>query len=92
MNFGNVVFKCLNKGIPAPITFRIILALVVLVAGFSFWQCSETQKEGVIFGSDPLNCTYAIDNEPITLKNGYAEQEILPGSATKIRKPHFSYI
>lgn len=71
------MFESLSKGISTPMAFRIIL--VVLVAGFSFWQCSEIQKEGMVLGSDPLNSTYIFDDKPITLENGYAEREILPG-------------
>lgn len=32
---------------------------------------------------DPKNCSYAIDNKNILLKDGHFEQEIVPGSASK---------
>jgi len=92
----------LNKGISTPIAIGIILILVILVGGFTWWQYSEirkdeadipeidiSEKEEIILGTDPFNSTYIIDGNPVTLENGTAEKEILPGSATKIRTSIF---
>ncbi|MBZ9569405.1 hypothetical protein KJA16_00600 [Patescibacteria group bacterium] len=42
-------------------------------------------KLEIPLGVDPLNSTYIIDEELITLEDGYSEQEIVPGAATKIK-------
>jgi len=41
--------------------------------------------QGASLGPDPLNTTYSIESESITLKDGYAEKEIVPGAASKIK-------
>ena len=48
----------------------------------------ETPLPGL--GTTPLNSTYGINDQPVTLENGMAEQEIMPNSATKIRTNMFS--
>ena len=40
----------LNKGISTPIAISIILVLVILVSGFTWWQYSEIQKEEICIG------------------------------------------
>jgi hypothetical protein len=92
----------LNKGISTPIAIGIITILVALVGSFTWWQYREIredevdlpdlrfpEKEEIVLGSSPLNSTYIINNEPVTLEDGYSEQEILPGSATKIITRNF---
>lgn len=50
----------------------------------------DKQTEQDISGSNPNNTTYYIEGSQVTLKDGYAEKEIAPGSATKIKTSIFA--
>lgn len=39
------MFKCLNKGKSTPIAIGVILILVIILGGFTYWQYIETQEE-----------------------------------------------
>jgi hypothetical protein len=67
----------------------VVVALAVLVGGFYIFNSyiySQKQAEGV---ADFKNATYIIDSTPVTLKNGVAEVEAAPGSASKITTRYF---
>jgi hypothetical protein len=71
--------------------FILILIAVVIIGGFSFWfYQSKTKsiatKEITI---NPKNCTYVIDGQNITLKNGYSEEDVVSGSASKLITEYF---
>ena len=68
-------------------TLIIVLVVVVVIAGgcFIFGTRSvnaPAPKSPVVF--DPLDATYIIDGQSVTLVNGKAESSATPGSATKI--------
>jgi len=70
----------------------IIPIIVVMVGGYLVYhpqkgikQSTETQK----FTLDAKNCTYLIEGQNITLINGYSEEEIASGSASKIITKYF---
>jgi len=60
---------------------KIIIALIILVIVVSVWFLLPIKD------SDNLgyfkDATYTIENQLVTLKNGYSEVEIVPGSASK---------
>ena len=73
--------------------YKIIigLAIIILVLGgvLLYWPASKpsiTVKPQV---SDYKNITYTIENQPVTLVNGYSEKEAAPGSASKIITNYF---
>jgi len=55
----------------------IILALAIVLAVFLYLRNSQTPI------NDPLNATYTVEGERITLKDGKSEIQIAPGSASK---------
>ena len=67
-------------------TFLIIIILVVLgAAGYWVYQSKNPAGTGGPEGIfDPMNAAYTIEGDEITLINGKAEKEIVPGSASKI--------
>jgi len=67
------------------IVLLIIISLVILaLVGFYFFNQPKTIK-----AVDSRNCTYSIEGENITLKNGYGEGELVPGSASKTITQYF---
>jgi len=69
--------------------FVIFIALILLavfgVLSFVIReQQSEEEKESAA-AFDPLNATYNIEGQPVTLVNGKSEVEAAPGSAIKIQ-------
>ena len=80
----------------------VIVALLMLVIVFSWWQIIElsmlknyvisigdvsprlTNKILAVVASGPLDATYSIDGRQVTLKNGVAEEAVVPGSAAKL--------
>ena len=89
----------------------VIVALLMLVIVFSWWQIIElsmlknyvisigdvsprlTNKILAVVASGPLDATYSIDGRQVTLKNGVAEEAVVPGSAAnRCRKPAVSRI
>lgn len=78
----------------------ILIILLVVVVVIGLYCYFNKYQSGLILdrGSgiemennqvDPKNCTYTIENKQITLKNGYAEEEIVPGSASKLITQYF---
>lgn len=61
---------------------NIIILIVIIVAGFFIYEQMFNSPE-VVF--DPLNASYTIEGTSYTLIDGKSEQEITPGSATKIK-------
>ena len=72
----------------------IVIAIVILGGlGYRTYQ-SATEKASVVvpeqgIAIDPQNATYIIEGEEITLINGKAEKEIVPGSASKTITQYF---
>lgn len=72
-----------KKTLVAISTAAVLLAVLgVLFFIFQFNQQNQENKNYVSF--DPLNASYIIENEPVTLINGKSELEAAPGSAMKI--------
>lgn len=72
----------------------LVVILIVVIIGVGYWiyQFQKEVKqptESKVFTLDSRNCTYYIENENITLKDGYSEKEIAPGSASKIITKYF---
>jgi len=67
------------------------LVVVVLVAGFfAFNSFIYNEKQGTAdIASDFKDATYVIDGAVVTLKNGVAENEITPDSASKVVTRYF---
>jgi hypothetical protein len=65
----------------------ILIILVILIGGF-FWLNSyiyeEKQGEVVSVFVDYKDASYVIDKKVVSLVNGYAEEEIAPGSSSKM--------
>jgi len=62
------------------------------VAGYSIYQSQEEigqSTETQQFTLDAKNCTYLIEGQNITLINGYSEEEVAPGSVSKIITKYF---
>lgn len=66
-----------------------VIAVIILAGGYYLLnsRTPEEKQEGVIV--DYKNISYMVDGKSITLKNGVAETEIAPGSATKIVTRYF---
>ena len=58
---------------------------IIIPVFFENYTGESLKPPTVSPGSDPVNSTYIVEGEAIKLKNGYAEQEIIPGAATKIK-------
>ncbi len=69
----------------------IIIAIIILGgAGYFIYQLEAGKpKEMEKAALDPKNCTYIIEGKNITLKDGYSEEAIVPGSASKIITQYF---
>lgn len=62
------------------------------MAGYSIYQSQEEigqSTETQQFTLDAKNCTYLIEGQNITLINGYSEEEVAPGSVSKIITKYF---
>lgn len=74
-------------------TLLVIAALIILggIGYFIFQQKSEPKQPEIIEKTalDPKNCTYVIEEENITLKDGYAEEEVAQDFASKIVTQYF---
>jgi len=75
---------------------KIILACVLIVAIFAIGylvyqpkQKTDEPAENEKAASDQRNATYIIENKNIALKDGYAEEEITPGSVSKLITRYF---
>jgi len=66
----------------------IVVAVIGLVGGYLYMSSVE-QPIKVAQSSSPKNATYVIDGIPVTLVNGSAESEAVPGSATKVVTQYF---
>lgn len=70
----------------------ILLAIVSFALGallMSFLSSWLWRGQEGSYMLDSKNCTYNIDNQEISLVNGQAEQEITPGSASKLVTRYF---
>lgn len=62
----------------------LIVAAIVLIA-IGYWVAqSPSSTKNTPPPLDPTNATYVIQGHSVTLTNGRAEQEIAPGSASKL--------
>jgi hypothetical protein len=69
----------------------ILLAVsIVVTIGIGYWvYCSQKEVEQEVFILDPENCTYVIEGKATTLIDGYSEEEIVSGSASKTVTRYF---
>ena len=72
----------------------ILIAIIIIVIGIGYWIYQPKEEVGGPMGSektalDPKNCTYIIERKDIALKDGYSEEEIVPGSASKLITRYF---
>ena len=72
----------------------LVVVLAVVVIGIGYWILQSQKEVGQPTGTqeftlDPQNCTYVVEGKNITLVNGYSEEEIVPGSASKIITRYF---
>jgi hypothetical protein len=66
----------------------IIIGLAAILAGLGiYFSYSNKKQEPVVF--DPKNATYEIEGSSFTLIDGQSEDEIAPGSASKITTRYF---
>lgn len=72
----------------------LIIILIIVIVGIGYWiyqpglkvkNLTETEKTVL----DPKNCTYIIEGKEVTLVNGIAEEEIMPGSESKTITKYF---
>ncbi|MEW6617385.1 MAG: hypothetical protein AB1333_03115 [Patescibacteria group bacterium] len=66
-------------------TWGIIIIVLMIFVGIFVLRTYNTPLVQV----DSRNSTYIIENKPVTLINGFAEEEITPGSASKIITRYF---
>lgn len=68
--------------------YLVLTVLLVLIVGFGilkFFAGTATPNSNVALSVfDPLNTTYNIESQPVTLVNGTAQVEAAPGSASKV--------
>ena len=64
--------------------FSVVAVVIVLVL-FGFYVYQPAIKPA----PDAKNATYYIDNQPVVLVNGRSEQEMAPGSASRIITQYF---
>ncbi len=64
---------------------NIVLALLLIGLGFYFFKLPKPAEVKPILTFDPLNATYIIDGNPVTLANGRAEVSAAPGSASTVQ-------
>lgn len=62
----------------------LIVFIIIVIAIFLALRPSEIQAPPVAITLDPLNATYQIGEQSITLTNGRAEIEIAPNSVSKM--------
>ncbi len=71
----------------------IIIAIIILGGADYFIYQSKTEienpEETERVALTPKNCAYIIEGKNITLEDGYSEEEIAPGSASKVITRYF---
>jgi hypothetical protein len=67
----------------------IIVLIIVGVGGFYLYQRDIRISPNIIIQNDYKNISYLIEGQAVTLKNGIAETEIVPGSASKSITKYF---
>ena len=69
----------------------LILVVLVFIAGFGYWfyQIKTINVAIKQNTTDFKNCTYNIDGQNITLKNGYSEVQTVAGSASNLITEYF---
>jgi hypothetical protein len=67
----------------------IAILIVIGVGGFYLYQKSLQGKYNIVFQNNYKNASYLIEGQKITLKDGVAETEIVPGSASKSITKYF---
>ncbi|MES3005847.1 MAG: hypothetical protein V4664_02775 [Patescibacteria group bacterium] len=68
---------------------RILVASIVVVLLLAFGFALFDKKEIVVPRESYKDATYFIDGSYVTLKNGVAETEAVPGSASKVVTKYF---
>ena len=63
---------------------KVALAVLLIGVGFYFFELNKPTSVNVPTVANPLNATYVIEGQSVTLVNGKAEVDVAPGSATKI--------
>ncbi|MFA6365545.1 MAG: hypothetical protein WCW78_04075, partial [Candidatus Paceibacterota bacterium] len=63
---------------------KIALAVLLIGVGFYFFELNKPTSVNAPTVMNPLNATYVIEGQSVTLVNGKAEVDIAPGSVTKI--------
>ena len=76
----------MNKNI---VVGLIVVILVVIGGGYWLSQLKPTTVITKVIAMDPKNCTYVVDGQSVTLKNGSAESQVVPGSATNLVTEYF---
>lgn len=66
-----------------------IIIVAFLVGGFSSWYLHLPNKNQTVFAANYEDAEYTIENQPVKLKNGFAETESAPRSASKIITRYF---
>ena len=74
--------------------FLILITVVVIVGGILYLFRDKNEKSFSLetprqVVKDYKNITYAINDRPVTLVNGYTEEEAAPGSTSKIVTEYF---
>lgn len=77
-----------------PSKLILTAVLVILIAGAGYWIYQTKKQAGEPIGPEEIvldsqNCSYIIEGESVTLKDGYSEEEIAPGSASKLMTRYF---
>jgi len=67
----------------------ILLCIAVVLVGIFIFNKREKPSENAEKKNDPKNISYTIDGIPVELKDGVAETEATPGSASKVITKYF---
>jgi hypothetical protein len=72
------------------IVFIVILIIIAVGAGCWIYRSKkEAGQPSGIFTLDARNCIYTIEGKSVALKDGYSEEEIVSGSASKLVTRYF---
>lgn len=68
----------------AYLILAIIIVIILICLGIMIFSGNKPANQPVSTTFDPLNATYSIEGQPVTLVNGNASTPAAPGSASQV--------